>query len=84
MPIDSHFPAIIDVTTLNGINGFNLTGECIGSALSGNQDINQDGIADLIIGASLANSILPDGSKIDSGGMHESWFLGTNHLTSRR
>ncbi|MEA5577316.1 DUF4114 domain-containing protein [Anabaena sp. UHCC 0451] len=51
------FPATIDISTLNGINGFTLIGstegEASGRSVSAAGDINGDGIDDLIIGAPL-------------------------------
>jgi FG-GAP repeat/RTX calcium-binding nonapeptide repeat (4 copies) len=55
------FGASLDVTTLNGVNGFRITGVSVGSASSG--DFNGDGLADLIIGSSSAD---PDG-RVDAG-----------------
>lgn len=50
----------IVLTSLNGSNGFNITGEASGDqagfCVSITQDINADGVADLIIGAHWANS----------------------------
>ncbi|MBB71468.1 MAG: hypothetical protein CMF50_03620, partial [Legionellales bacterium] len=55
----------LDVSTLNGTNGFSITGidpnDRLGRAIDGG-DINGDGFSDIIIGASLAN---PNGN--DSG-----------------
>jgi hypothetical protein len=49
------FPASLDLSTLNGINGFVLNGEAAGDgsgdAVSAAGDVNGDGIDDLIIGA---------------------------------
>lgn len=51
----SQFPATIDLSTLNGINGFMLTGQLVGYrsgyAVSAAGDINGDGIQDMLIGA---------------------------------
>ena len=51
----SHFPAIIPLASLNGQNGFKLDGEVSGddsgSWVSTAGDINDDGYADLLIGA---------------------------------
>ncbi|SOD22535.1 integrin alpha [Nitrosomonas ureae] len=52
----SYFESIVDLSTLNGRNGFNLKGveldDHSGSSVSGAGDVNGDGYADLIIGAS--------------------------------
>jgi hypothetical protein len=56
----SSFPSNLDLSTLNGNNGFIINGIAAGDALgvsvSSGGDINQDGYEDLIIGASGANS----------------------------
>jgi len=53
------FPAEIDLSTLNGQNGFVLNGEAAGDrsgySVSAAGDVNGDGIDDLIIGAYLAD-----------------------------
>lgn len=62
------FPAAFDLTTLDGTNGFRLTGvasnDRSGSAVAGGGDINGDGIADLLVGAFAAdpNSVNAAGS----------------------
>ena len=57
------FSANLDVSTLNGTNGFQITGEAVGdkSGFSVNSagDVNGDGFDDLIIGAASAD---PNGS----------------------
>ena len=57
------FPAAINVSILNGSNGFRLdgvaAGDLAGSSVSAAGDINGDGIDDLIIGAYSAD---PDGN----------------------
>ena len=49
------FPAIFDLTSLDGTNGFNIVGITLGdgtgSSVSTAGDFNGDGIADLLIGA---------------------------------
>ncbi len=49
------FPAVFNLTDLNGQNGFKLDGEnnndWSGASVSGAGDINGDGYADLLIGA---------------------------------
>ncbi len=56
----STFPAFFNLTDLNGSNGFVTNGinsqDQSGVSVSGAGDINGDGIADIIIGANLANS----------------------------
>jgi flavodoxin len=54
------FPAQFNVDLLNGTNGFTLidinTAEYYGNSVSGAGDVNDDGIDDVIIGASGANN----------------------------
>ena len=54
------FPATLSLANLNGANGFNITGinpgDNSGGSVSSAGDVNADGIADLIIGASGANN----------------------------
>src|SRR5262249_46778657 len=49
------FPSVLNVTTLNGINGFLLNGKLrddySGTSVSGAGDVNADGIDDILIGA---------------------------------
>lgn len=52
---NSGFSASLDLSALDGTNGFVLTGAS-GSSVSGAGDINDDGIDDLIIGATSAGS----------------------------
>ena len=58
----SGFPAIFNLTTLNGTNGFAVPGVAaggnLGSSVSTAGDMNGDGIADLVLGAHYANSQL--------------------------
>lgn len=62
----SGWPSELELSSLNGSNGFVLNGEAVddesGVSVSGAGDINGDGIDDLIIGAHQAD---PNGS--DSG-----------------
>ena len=61
------FSAAFDLSSLNGANGFVLNGidagDISGYALSGGHDVNGDGVADFIIGASGAD---PNGQQ-DAG-----------------
>ncbi|QEH38910.1 FG-GAP repeat protein [Aquisphaera giovannonii] len=54
------FPAVIEVSTLNGANGFAMFGvaayESTGGPVSGAGDVNGDGLDDLIIGAASADT----------------------------
>ena len=59
----SGYPAAFNLSTLNGTNGFQINGgeyaqDFVGVSVSGGGDVNNDGIDDLIIGASGAD---PDG-----------------------
>jgi hypothetical protein len=58
----SGFAATIDLSTLDGNNGFRLDGfgrkDQSGRSVAGAGDVNGDGVADLVIGAPRAN---PDG-----------------------
>jgi hypothetical protein len=58
----SGWPARFDLTTLNGSNGFAIngvnTGDALGVSVNTAGDINDDGLADLVLGALLAS---PDG-----------------------
>ena len=61
------FPPSLDLSGLDGTNGFRLdgaAGDFSGEAVSSAGDVNGDGLADLLIGASLAD---PDPSVPDSG-----------------
>ena len=59
----SGFPAVFDLTTLNGNNGFSVPGivsdggGLLGHSVSGAGDINGDNIADLVLGAHGVNSL---------------------------
>ncbi len=58
------FPANLDLSTLNGANGFKISGVAAGDysglSVASAGDVNGDGFADLIIGAPFAD---PHGSK---------------------
>jgi hypothetical protein len=60
------FGATLELSSLDGSNGFQLSGEahydCAGRSVSGAGDVNGDGFADLLIGAHQA-----DGGGADSG-----------------
>ena len=51
----SEFAAVLNVSSLNGSNGFRLDGDAIndlsGRVTAGGGDVNGDGFADLLIGA---------------------------------
>jgi hypothetical protein len=50
------FPAVIDLSSLDGTNGFRIShGDTTGFSVAGAPDVNGDGLADLIIGAPLAD-----------------------------
>ncbi|MEM7054524.1 MAG: hypothetical protein AAF446_08235 [Pseudomonadota bacterium] len=57
---DTGFPPTLELSSLNGNNGFLIVGETItdrtGISVSGAGDINGDGIDDLIIGASTGDT----------------------------
>ena len=56
----SGFSSVLNLASLNGTNGFVLTGEAAGdragTAVSGAGDVNGDGVDDVIIGAPYANA----------------------------
>ncbi len=55
----SKFPAVFNLTSLNGSNGFAINGinrgDSSGSSVMGAGDVNGDGVADIIIGAPNAD-----------------------------
>jgi hypothetical protein len=60
---DQSFPDSLDLATIDGTNGFQINGaaadERAGNALAAAGDVNGDGIADLLVGATSAS---PDGN----------------------
>lgn len=90
MPIiTTQFPASVSVTNLNGASGFTITGFPYGSfggySVSGVGDINNDGMADFVIGAGGASSnagasyVLFGKSALGSSGSFDvSTLTGTN------
>jgi len=86
------FPANINLSALNGTNGFRLSGVAArdesGSAVSTAGDVNGDGIDDLLIGApgadpngndSGASYVVFGGARVGSGGsLNLSALDGTN------
>ena len=85
----SYFPAILPLASLNGQNGFKLDGEMVGDSsgfsVSAAGDINEDGYADLFIGAYASNSgtgrsyVVFGGAGVGSSGMiNLSSLNGTN------
>lgn len=65
------FPANMNLSSLNGANGFKISGENFGDrsgcSVSGAGDINGDGIDDLIIGADSADSFADSNIMFDCG-----------------
>ncbi|RYF89644.1 MAG: hypothetical protein EON95_18420, partial [Caulobacteraceae bacterium] len=56
---DDGFPEVLNLSDLNGVNGFSISGEAqsdwSGISVSSAGDINGDGISDVLIGAMLAD-----------------------------
>lgn len=67
-----NWPNSVELSHLNGINGFRLNGEKIndtsGSSVSGVGDFNNDGITDVIIGAPAAPAIKQGSCYVIFGG----------------
>ena len=79
------FPASFDVNTLNGANGFTVTGinsssDNFGYSVSSAGDINNDGFDDLIIGARLAGSPDPGAAWVIYGKANQGAVLSANTL----
>ncbi len=74
------WPAVIDLFSLNGVNGFTIAGinagDDSGYSVSGAGDINEDGIADILIGADLANDKI--GQSYVVFGKKNPWFAHFN------
>lgn len=51
------WPAVFNVSTLNGSNGFNINDLGLGISVSSGGDINRDGYADLVFGRTLTDSV---------------------------
>ena len=73
--------ANLDLTTLNGINGFVINGvaanDSSGLSISGGGDINGDGITDILIGARAA-----DGGGLDRGNAYVMYGSNVTFLSS--
>lgn len=80
------FPAIVELSTLNGVNGFAVAGLDTGAMLSvsfcGGSDVNGDGKSDLVLGAPRADPL----GRTDAGQVHvifgQSTFSATFNLAS--
>ena len=81
------FASSLDLSSLNGINGFTINGINVGdesgNSVSSAGDINGDGIADIIIGASgaLSNGISSAGQSYVVFGA-KAWFVPSFNLSS--
>ncbi|MGH8069040.1 MAG: hypothetical protein ACRERE_28155, partial [Candidatus Entotheonellia bacterium] len=56
---DQGFPAVFELTSLDGANGFAIRGsgvDTLGYAVNAAGDVNGDGIADVIVGAAFADA----------------------------
>ena len=49
------FPAVFDLLSLNGTNGFVLNGPLFGKSVNAAGDVNADGIGDIIIGSATSD-----------------------------
>ncbi len=60
----SGFDAIVDLSNLDGINGFSIDGEVVGDqagySVDNAGDVNGDGFDDLIIGAPFGDGVIPN------------------------
>jgi hypothetical protein len=56
----AQFPVVIELSSLNGSNGFKLSGVAAGDdsgfSVASAGDVNGDGFADLIVGANFADA----------------------------
>ena len=73
------FSSSLDLNTLDGTNGFVINGinavDRSGSSVSAAGDVNGDGIDDLIIGAYLANRVLPPEVQLSNASTGESYVV---------
>jgi Ca2+-binding RTX toxin-like protein len=76
------FPTSLDLSQLNGSNGFIIKGidrlDSLGSSVSNAGDLNGDGFDDIIVGAPNVGEPVPDGRYNSSRGAVYVLFGGTN------